>query len=106
MKKTYTRIILIFVILLGLNFNTGCSKVDSDARKAVNVYLEGMKIFELSEGKQKVAATSWPTWGEMPVLMEYKTVYEGMFDTDIASIKGYKRLINGKVLSIPGHFFQ
>jgi len=72
------------------------------AQETVDKYLKGMSIFELSEGKQMVAATSWPQWGNKPVLLKYETVFEGMFNTDISTIKGYKRLVDAWVKSEAG----
>jgi len=77
-------------------------RIDIAARDAVDIYLKGMRIFELPEGKKMVAATSWPAWGNKPVLLKYQTLFEGMIDTDIDSIKGYKRLLDAQVKSEAG----
>jgi len=106
MITKFSRFFISFAVLfISLSFNVAYSqdnRVNTDARKAVDVYLKGMKILELTEGKQMVAATSWPDWGNNPVLLKYETIYEGMFDTDIASIKGYKRLLDAQVKSKAG----
>lgn len=78
------------------------NQVNKYARETVDKYLKGMTIFELSEGKQMVTATSWPQWGNNPVLLKYETIFEGMFNTDIPSIKGYKRLVDAQVKSEAG----
>jgi len=106
MRTIAMRFFLILTVLfISSTFHAAYSQDNqaiNDAREAVDIYLKGMKIFELTEGKQMVAATSWPQWTRNPVLLKYETIFEGMFNTDISTIKGYKRLVDAQVKSEAG----
>ena len=53
---------------------------------------------EVPDARQTVRELSWVEI-HPPELIGETTIYEGMFDTDIQGIKGYKRLIEAKVRS-------
>jgi len=80
------------------------------ASKAADKFLNGVKIAALPEGKSLLAGTQWITgladhgkdFYERPLFTESTTLYEGLFDTDISSVKGYKRLVELKALSEAG----
>jgi len=106
MTKTSMKILLMIVsIFISHILNVAYAqnnRLNDNAREAVDVFLKGMKIVELTEGKEMVATTSWPQWANNPVLLKYESLYEGMFNTDIDSIKGYKRLLDAQVKSEAG----
>lgn len=95
---------LIFALLLGISqvvYAQG--KVDGGARKNADAFIAGLRIAELAEGKQAIRRTLWSAdayvFENLPVLIDQRTIFEGMFDTDIPGVKGYKRLIETKVQS-------
>ncbi|MBM4307718.1 MAG: hypothetical protein FJ123_13395, partial [Deltaproteobacteria bacterium] len=106
MRSTTMQVFLTSALFFIMSFCQAAHSQDNPlnkyAQETVDKYLKGMSIFELSEGKQMVAATSWPQWGNKPVLLKYETVFEGMFNTDISTIKGYKRLVDAWVKSEAG----
>jgi|ERR1700730_10336330 len=83
---------------------TACSAdTDPDAVKNADAFLGALKIFELAEGKQAVAETSWPGYmDQLPTLLNAEKLFDGMFATDAPGIVGYKRLIQAKVQSQEG----
>jgi hypothetical protein len=82
-------------------FATACyADADSDAVKNADDFLASLKIFELPEGKEAVAKTSWSAnLDALPVLLEQEKLFDGMFPTDAHGVNGYKRLIQAKVQS-------
>jgi flagellar biosynthesis GTPase FlhF len=74
---------------------------DDEARKTAEAFLAAVKIAEVPEGLQAARDAAWHI-GNLPVLLEYTTLFEGMFDTDIAGIRGYKRLLETKIQSKGG----
>lgn len=79
-------------------------KIASDA---VDVFLKGIKLMDLPEGKALLARTQWIT-GEAdnganfyvrPFYTKAKTIFETLFDTDIPGISGYKRLMEMEAVS-------
>lgn len=74
------------------------AQVDSNAVKNADSLLAAVKIAEIPEGVQAARAASWKI-GKLPVLLDYTKLYEGMFDTDIPSVKGYKQLLEVKIQS-------
>lgn len=75
--------------------------VDAQASKDADRFLEGLKIADLPEGKQILKETSWHL-KEIPILHGQKALFEGMFDTDMPNMKGYKRLLEVTVQSKAG----
>ncbi len=90
--------------LLILAFATVCrADTNKDAAKNADDFLAALKIFELPEGKQAVAESSWTAnLDELPVLLEQEKLFEGMFATDAPGIIGYKRLLRATVQSKGG----
>jgi hypothetical protein len=73
--------------------------VDADARASADKFISAMKIAsEVPEARQTVRQLSWVDIHAMELIGE-TTIYEGMFDTDIQGIKGYKRLIEARLRS-------
>jgi len=76
---------------------------DKDAAKTADNFLAALKIFELPEGKQAVAESSWSAnLDKLPVLLEEEKLFEGMLSTDVPGVVGYKRLIQARVQSQGG----
>ena len=76
--------------------------VDADAKASADKFISAMKIAaEVPEAQQTVRQLSWAATRGVQVLGE-STLYEGMFDTDLEGIKGYKRLIDAKVRNQAG----
>lgn len=76
--------------------------IDTQASSTANLFIEGVKISELKEGKQMLANTSWGKIEEIPELINCEKIYEGMFQTDIPGISGYKQLLRIKAQSEAG----
>jgi hypothetical protein len=87
--------------LLTRGLATACiADTDPDAVRNADAFLTALKIFELAEGKQAVAETSWPGYmDQLPVLLNAEKLFDGMFATDAPGIVGYKRLLQAKVQS-------
>jgi len=77
------------------------------ARAATETFLRGLKIADLSEGKEMMFGVQWIT-GEAdngrdfyvrPTFTEADTLFEKLFDTDIPGVRGYKRLLEMKAVS-------
>jgi hypothetical protein len=80
----------------------------SAARNATDTFLKGMKIADLSEGKEMMREAQWLT-GELvdvgyerPTYTEATAIFEKLFDTDIPGVQGYKRLLEVKAVSEAG----
>jgi branched-chain amino acid transport system substrate-binding protein len=72
------------------------SAVDPDAKAIVDRFISAVKIAgEVPEARQTVRELSWVDIRPSGLIGE-KTIYEGMFDTDIQGVKGYKRLIEAR----------
>lgn len=76
--------------------------VDAGAAETADRFLKAVKIVDLPEGQQLINETCWDGLMEFPQMSEATTLFEGMFDTDLPGIKGYKRLSEIKVLSKAG----
>lgn len=95
---------LSFALLVGLGqIAYAQGKLDNTARKNADAFIAALKIAELAEGKQALRQTLWSAdayvLGDLPVVIDQRTLFEGMFDTDISGVRGYKRLIEAKVQS-------
>jgi tetratricopeptide (TPR) repeat protein len=68
------------------------------ASEVADKFLGGAKIIELPEGKKAVTQTMWPIRFRIsfstPVFNRYTTVFEGLFDTDVSGVEGYKRIVD------------
>lgn len=93
----------IIVILLLLPFilfhNAFSADIDPNASSAVDKFLKAYRIMELPEGRQMLTEVIWPQWGTNPVLQKAEMIFESMFDTDVAGVKGYKRVVDVQLLS-------
>lgn len=101
----FRKIIVLTALLVISCFTSGFaqdSRIDKSAQAAADKYLKGMMIADLPEGEQMIAESAWPMWGSKPVLLKHETIFEGMIDTDIPTIKGYKRLIDSQIKSEAG----
>lgn len=97
-----TAVVFILPILCKLTFAEGDKKSVSEyAKTAADRYLQGIKIADLPEGKQILNETAW-VLDEIPVLIDYTTIYEGMFETDIVGLKGFIRTLQVKLQSKAG----
>jgi hypothetical protein len=73
--------------------------VDQGAKAVADKFISAAKIgSEVLEARQTIRQLSWVDI-HPPELIGETTIYEGMFDTDVQGIKGYKRLIEAKVRS-------
>jgi hypothetical protein len=80
------------------------------ASRVADKFLNGIKHFDLPEGKALLRETQWVVgaadYGEnfytKPVFTEVTTLYEGLFPTDIPEVQGYKRLCQMKATSKAG----
>jgi hypothetical protein len=74
---------------------------------AVDKFIGGMKLADLPEGRAMMAKAQWVTgdadYGQSvyyrPVYTEAKTLFEGLFDTDVATVRGYRRLMEMDAVS-------
>lgn len=73
------------------------AKINKTAQAVVDKHLKGMSLSDLQEGRDMINETSWDAWQKPPLFLKYETLYEKMFDTDIPTIKGYKRLISAQI---------
>jgi hypothetical protein len=77
------------------------------ASAALDKFLKGIKLADLREGKTMMAETQWITgdadfaenFYSRPVYTDAETLFEGIFDTDIPGVIGYKRLMEMKAVS-------
>lgn len=81
---------------------------DEEAAGAVvDIFMRGIKLIALPEGKQMLRNVQWITgladYGKnfysRPVYSDATTLFQGLFDADIEGIKGYKRLMELKAVS-------
>lgn len=90
-------------ILLMATGSVCLAQIDSAASKVANRYLEGLRIFDLPEGKKLLQGIEWqPPSYPYQTYTEAVTLYEGMFDTDVRGVQGYKRLVLLKTMSEGG----
>lgn len=71
------------------------------AKKAADQFLSGVQTSTLPEGKAFLRSTALSNI-ELPVLIDYRIIMETLFDTDIPSIQGFKRLMQTRVQSEAG----
>jgi hypothetical protein len=77
------------------------------ASSAVDKFMAGLKLADLPEGKSMMTQSQWITgegdYGESvyyrPVYTDAKTLFEGLFETDVAGVRGYKRLMEMDAVS-------
>lgn len=69
------------------------------AAKNADTLLAALKIADIPEGRQVLSVAAWRPLYEIPVVLEYTTLYQGLFDTDVPGVSGYKRLLDMKVQS-------
>lgn len=92
----------LLLLFVGCMLTRTClAQADADAAKTADTYLAGVRIAEILEGRQAIRDAAWRVI-KLPVLLDYTTLYEGMFETDIPGVKGYKRLLQVKVQSKAG----
>jgi hypothetical protein len=80
------------------------------ARKATDIFLKGLKLSNLSEGREMLRSVQWIT-GEAdhgqnfyahPRFTDFSTLFEKLFNSDIHGVQGYKRLLEMKAVSEAG----
>jgi hypothetical protein len=97
MKQTF---LLFIAVLAGLIQGAyGQTTVEADAVKNADSLLAALKIADIPEGRQAISAASWRPLFSIPVVLDYTTLYQGMFETDVSGVQGYKRLLEFKVQS-------
>lgn len=97
-----TVVLFLVPILCRPTFAVGDKQsLEEQAKTAADRYLQGIKIVDLPEGKRILNETAWKV-GEIPVLIDYNTIYEGMFDTDVVGLKGFNRILQVKLQSKAG----
>ncbi len=82
----------------------------SAARNATDVFMKGIKLADLAEGREMLAEVQWITgeadhgenFYERPRYVEATAVYERLFDTDFPGVRGYKRVFDVKAVSKAG----
>lgn len=82
----------------------------ASAREATDIFLNGLKLAELPEGREMLWGTQWITgyadYGEnfyhRPRFTEVTSLFEKLFDTDVPGVQGYKRLLDMKAVSKVG----
>lgn len=79
-------------LLMAVALFSFAQQVDPSATRAIDGVLQGARIIELPEGKKLVEQN---TWGDLdlPIFSGATTIFESEFDTDAASIRGVKRLV-------------
>lgn len=70
-------------------------------KKVADQFLLGVQTSTLPEGKTILKSTTLSNI-ELPVLINYRIILETLFDTDVPSIQGFKRLMQTKVQSEAG----
>lgn len=87
---------------------TTSKQSDEDAAgAAVDTFMRGIKLIDLSEGKQMLRDIQWVNgqadYGQnfysRPAYSEATVLFQGLFDTDVDGVKGYKRLMELKAIS-------
>ncbi len=89
----------ILICLLLLLPTVVFAEADALAVKSADTFLKGVKLIQLPEGKKMIADTAWKSLGSYPVFTEASILFEDMFQTDVQNIKGFKRLMEIKVVS-------
>ena len=68
------------------------------ATQVADKFLEGAKTIELPDGKKAISESSWPIRRRVnlsvPIFNHYVVVGDGMFDTDVSGVRGFKRLVD------------
>lgn len=100
MLQIISKTVFAFILLLLPTFVF--AEVDALAVKSADTFLKGVKLIQLPEGKKMIADTAWRSSKSYPVYTEASTLFEDMFQTDNPSIKGFKRLMEIKVVSKGG----
>lgn len=80
----------------------GTSSDEAQAHEAVMRFMRGIQLADLPEGKKLLEEIQWITGradrGEnfysRPDYSEMTSIFSGLFDTDIPSVKGYKELFD------------
>ena len=91
----------LIMISPAISAETTQQNADPQASKDSDRFLQGLKIADLLEGKQILSKTAWKL-EKLPVLMNHETAFEGMFDSDISGLRGYKRLLQVSLQSKAG----
>jgi len=91
----------LIMISPAISAETTQQNADPQASKDSDRFLQGLKIADLLEGKQILSKTAWKL-EKLPVLMNHETLFEGMFDSDISGLRGYKRLLQVSLQSKAG----
>jgi hypothetical protein len=91
----------LIMISPAISAETTQQNVDPQASKDSDRSLQALKIADLPEGKQILSKTVWKL-EKLPVLMNHETLFEGMFDSDISGLRGYKRLLQVSLQSKAG----
>jgi hypothetical protein len=97
---------VVVAVFLGLTMSSSARADDlADAKAATDAYFQGRQIVEVTEGKNLMAANSWgaefPNFAErdMLVFKDSKVLFDGLFDTDVPGVKGFKRLMQVTLVS-------
>lgn len=90
---------LSFVMLLTLPSVSESQSVDKAASQVTDTFLKSIKIINLPEGRKILNSVAWRDAYHLPELIKSEKMYEGMFDTEIKNVKGYKRVVSAHVLS-------
>jgi len=91
----------LIMISPAISAETTQQNADPQASKDSDRFLQALKIADLPEGKQILSKTAWKL-ERLPVLMNHETLFEGMFDSDISGLCGYKRLLQVSLQSKAG----
>src|SRR5579872_5367762 len=101
-ERPFTTAMLVGLFALPANMmsQNPISAEEALAQSAVAQFMRGIKLATLPEGKKMLAETQWITGladrGEnfytRPEYTEIKSLFSGLFETDMASINGYKEL--------------
>ncbi len=73
-----------------------------EAVKSADSFLLALKLLDIAEGKEMLKGKTFKDDGTYPVITSYDVLFEKLFDTDVDSIKGFKRLVIVKGLSKSG----
>ena len=79
------------------------STMDRAAQKATDSFLAALKIAEIPEGRKALHDGAWSSDARIlqdrPIILDTKTLHDGMFDTDVPRVQGFRRLVEVKVQS-------
>lgn len=95
---------LIFVCLTVAPVNAA----ESEAAKAADTFLKGIKLIDIPEGKEMVSSVSWNTifpnlgTSNFPTYTELNTLFEGSLACDTPGVMAYKRVLDIKAVSDAG----